>query len=652
MARVDLRCTSCAYQFFVSDVQLAKPEGVKCPSCLAPVGITGPAEGGPARKQGRLLEASADPGARNLKLWIGIGAGGLLVLIAAAVFLMGGSPPPELPPETSNTSRPIVTTPAPKKAEVRTAPEKTVKAPVPLTSTAPPPVVAAPAPVVKAPVTPAAVPELPADLLKSVRESVLSLKEWHLNLAASAPEKTRLEALLAAGKGGAEDLEFLQALVNGPRLRAVREEATAIAETHARLEKEAVEGLPMDKVLMNDGRVLHGKIVGQTPDVVKLERKIGLGSAAVLPLPRKDIKDVQEGKGIGAEFKSRWEAARKGDAPMLAAHLAWCKENALTLQASLTAYAILAADPGRAEARQEAGFTSDPVARMIEAEKQGGFITHEGRRWVPIELRDKLLRDGYAIVDGQWMARKDRLISVPGLLRYETQSDKPVQISGTLVNEEAILYKQVGDAWDKPDVSLLRRFYTAAPLTVVPARTGGPSVTDADVYIYQDKATPAQGAALRGEVFITVPLGAPILEASVMTSAEVNAGGAIAVSLIVDGNRVPLYTCTAKESKAHKLPDLIRGKTEVQLVAEITGRATYKTKNSEKRVKQVRRDTDRILQRGLDIHYKQLVPEYSALLFPSNNNTVEVFRLTGVTAEPAPGLDKLFENAREVLKKK
>lgn len=156
---------------------------------------------------------------------------------------------------------------------------------------------------------------------------------------------------------------------------------------------------------------------------------------------------------------------------------------------------------------------------------------------------------------------------------------------------------------------------------------------------------------MRGEVSISVPLNAPILEASVMTSAEVKTGGKITVYLIVDGRRIEVYDCESRESKSHKLPEQIRGKTEVQLVVELNGRAGYAKKTEKKRTKTVRRDTDRVIERGVEVTWNQLIPEYPAILFPSNANTVEVFRLTATTGEPAPGLDKLFENAPEILKK-
>ena len=186
------------------------------------------------------------------------------------------------------------------------------------------------------------------------------------------------------------------------------------------------------------------------------------------------------------------------------------------------------------------------------------------------------------------------------------------------------------------------------PLTA--SRTAGQGTNEVEVILVTDKGFPLPGAVMKGDVFLTIPVGAPMLEASVMTAAEVKAGGSIAVSLVVEGNRIPLYACGSKEDKSHKLPDVIRGKTEVQLVAEITTRAAYRPKNDKRRVRGLKKDGNVVIQRALDVVYSQLVPEYQAVLFPSNSNTVEVFRLTVATADPSPALDKLFENARDVLK--
>jgi hypothetical protein len=49
------------------------------------------------------------------------------------------------------------------------------------------------------------------------------------------------------------------------------------------------------------------------------------------------------------------------------------------------------------------------------------------------------------------------------------------------------------------------------------------------------------------------------------------------------------------------------------------------------------------------IHYRQ-IPDYKAVLFPSNSNTIEVFRLKAVVAEPAPLLTRLFSGNPDLLR--
>ncbi len=675
MARVDLRC-ACGYMFFVSDVQLSKPEGVRCPSCLAPVGISGPAAGGgPPRKATRVLAAEPDRGDAKTKMWIGLAAGGVLAVVGV-VFMMfsgGGRRGDEddmrrrvghtVPPNPG--PRPI----APRDPNARPVPIPAAPAPTPGYTPPPgpapaPPPGPAPAPVPAPAPAPAAFGPLPEDVVKGLRDEVLTLKEWHRNLAITAPEKTRMDSLIAAGKGEAADVEFLRSLLTGPRVRAVKEEAVSIREALDRLSKEALEGLPVDKVVMNDGRILHGRILEETGDVVKLERKFAGGVAGVMPLPKPTVKDVQKGKGIGGEFKTRWDAAVKGGPAQLSLVLAWCKESTLPLQASLTAYAILSEDPGRGDARQEAGFTADPVARMLEAEKQGGFITYEGRRWVPRELKEKLLRESFAIIDGQWVSRKERMIGVPGLFRYERQDAKPVGISGNGAapsHDIEYVYTPVqevaSNSWvEKVEMKYTRRFWS--PPMEVRQENGWPNAAPRpaatpgfNLSLKEDRPIIAPGTAMRGEVYITIPVGAPILEASVTTAAEVKGTASIVVSMIVEGRRERVYACQSKEDKSHKLPDLIRGKTQVDLVAEFQCQATYQSKVERRKVSGPRKNSSgQIIQPGNEVAHYRLVPDYQATLFSSHSNTVEVFRLTVTSSEPAPGLDKLFENARDVLK--
>jgi hypothetical protein len=46
----------------------------------------------------------------------------------------------------------------------------------------------------------------------------------------------------------------------------------------------------------------------------------------------------------------------------------------------------------------------------------------------------------------------------------------------------------------------------------------------------------------------------------------------------------------------------------------------------------------------------QRVPDYKAMLFPSDSKTREVFRLVAKVAEPMPVLDKIFEHCPAILR--
>ena len=49
------------------------------------------------------------------------------------------------------------------------------------------------------------------------------------------------------------------------------------------------------------------------------------------------------------------------------------------------------------------------------------------------------------------------------------------------------------------------------------------------------------------------------------------------------------------------------------------------------------------------LHYRQ-IPDYKAVLFPSTQNAMDVFRLKLAVGDPLPLVDKLFSNNPEVLK--
>jgi hypothetical protein len=478
-------------------------------------------------------------------------------------------------------------------------------------------------------------------------------------------EKSRLDGLTATSKGLPEDGDFLQSILTGPKLKAVRDEISTIAQTLPTLERESEENLPVDKVSLSDGRTLNCKILDEGPEVVKVARMLAGGVGGQLPLRRENITRIEKGKGIGAEFAAQWATARKGSLSAMIELLLWSKTNNLAGQAKMVAYTILKSDPANPQARTEAGLPADPVKQSEEASK-GGIIVYQGKNWSPKDLRDKFLSDGYCILEGRWYSKKEKMIVVPGLFRYERQNDKPVLFGGLpLAHDIDTGYKVVldpgtGQTMEVPETKLIRRFYSPemkiALASRIPAGISMPIITpEQDVRLHVDDGTPPAGQQMSGEVTINVPVGTPILEASVMTVAEVKAGGAITVFHVSGSGdnqrRTKLYNCDAKESQSHVIPtELVRGMNEVSLVAVIEQTAAYSTKVERRHVRNMVMKGKIIQSPALDvIHHKQ-IPDYKAVLFPSTSNTFEVFRLKLALADPLPNVDKLFASNTDILK--
>jgi hypothetical protein len=509
---------------------------------------------------------------------------------------------------------------------------------------------------------------LPLDLAAQLREGVVSLSAFYRDLLFTPDERARVDRATSSGRATAEEINQLKAFLATDKVRVVRDEVALIAESAVKLEKDALEGLPVDRITTVDGRVLVGRILEETAETVKLERRMAGGGTGLMNLKRPEIKELGKGKGIGKEFGARWQAAQKASVAERSAMLAWCKENSLSLQARFVAFHILRDDPGHAPSRAEAGLPPNPVQVALEAAAQGGMISYQGRSWTPRDLKDRLIKDGFVLLNGEWHSRRERMITVPGLFRYERQDDKPVSITSNTApinHDTETTFKMVQDLGsntfvEQAEVKLNRRFYaptlSAKIESGVPATgPGGVRATPGyNVQSQQDVASPPAGKAVSGEVLISVPVGQPIVEASVTTLAEVKAGASIAVYLIGEGGqRIKLYDCASKEDGSHKLPDAIRGRATVDLVAVMNMTAAYTSKVERRIARPLKKDTrGAILQSGLEIiHYRQ-IPDFRAVLFPSNSNTIEVFRLKVTVAEPAQALNKLFAapQAQELLR--
>lgn len=502
----------------------------------------------------------------------------------------------------------------------------------------------------------AAPADLPADLVRSVREQVLSLPEFYRDLCLTPEERLRAEGLVGFGKGRPEDAAFLQSVLSSPKVRFAREEWAFIGETRERLEKQAFETLPVDEVKLKDGRTVVGRIVEETPEAVRVERRLAGGVAGMVNVPRGDIVTIGRGQGPGAEFRERWERARAGSPEDLPALMEWCKARGLTPQAKLAAFTILASRPGHPRAREEAELPADPVRRALEAAEQGGFIAYEGRTWTPRELRDKLLKDGFVLFDGAWYTRKERIIAVPNLFDYEESSEKAVSISaehGAGISHDAdIVWRsspdpQTGQVRYTTDLHFKRRFYTV-PLIVTTKRDGvrsevGPA---REVWYDVDQAATPAGTPLYGEVLISIPLDQIVLEGAVLALAEVKGGASITMSLLHGGERVKLYTVTSKDESYHKLPERVRGARALDFAAEIRMKAAYVKKVERRPIQRLRRDPRGTVQgKEVEVVHERLVPDYQAVLFPSTPRGGDVFKVRLVVGDPAEGLTALFRNA-------
>lgn len=699
MARVDLQC-GCGYMFFVSDAQASAKGGVKCPACMGPVYVppVKPAAAPGAPKAAPRPAATADAfesvGSSNLdsrkKLIIigaGVGAAVIAIIVILALALSGPKVDYDKQAEKAEADRkrafeeinsksakgkPEAFTPLPPAGTPLPAPTKKSAPPIrpdnppkPMTPVMPVPAQNNTPPPSTGPKAPANAVGMNVETVNKIRTEVLPLHPYYLGLVLSPSEKARVEGILASGKGIPEDADFLVSILNGGKLKAVRDEIAAIQQGLPLLEKEAQDSLPVDRITTNDDRPMNCRILDEGAEIVKVERRMSTG-VLQLPLRRDNIKRIEKGKGVGAEFPARWESAKKGSIASQVETLVWCKDNNLISQAKLIAYTVVSADPSNTQARTEAGLPADPV-KFSEDMAKGGIIVYQGKNWTPKDLKEKFLKDGNTLLDGQWFSKKERMITVPGLFRYETQKDKVVTFGGTLglCHDLDIQYKTVQDVnsnsfVEQQEVKFMRRFYapemkvflsSRLPPGVIPPV----STYELDVRLNIDEGNPTQGTPMKGEVTINVPIGAQLLEASVITIAEVKAGGSIVVYHVTGSGenekRTKLYSCDPKEQQSHVIPpELIRGLTEINLVAVIEETANYSTKVDRRHVRGAVRNGKVVQIPAVDVVHHRLIPEYKAVLFPSNSNTVEVFRLRVWTADPSPGLNKLFASNPEVLK--
>jgi hypothetical protein len=188
----------------------------------------------------------------------------------------------------------------------------------------------------------------PADLVDEVRRRTAAIHP-HYRKSLTEDEAQRLRRLLEAGRGTAEDLEFLRGRVLRDVCGRAEADYASLQSRLADLEAKLHDPGSTDTVVFADGRKVSGKIEEETPDAIRLKGRFG-----AVRIPRSEIQKIEKGGGALAEFRAQYLASR-GKLVALLALLASAKEKKLDAQKELVCTAILVVDPGHETAWKEIG---------------------------------------------------------------------------------------------------------------------------------------------------------------------------------------------------------------------------------------------------------------------------------------------------------
>ncbi len=653
MARLNLTCR-CGWVFTVSDAVVQTHREVACPSCGGIVNL----QASPRKASPASAPVAGGDRKKIMKLALVVSGAALAAAVLVIVLLASGGDDES---ESERSNAPAAGTAGDPTVKEKPGAGLRVKPADPLAPAGTGGAVQPPKPPPPEPSKPGQtsskpdLPELPAAVLGSTRTEILTLKQFYLSLVAPGPARARLDRLASTGRGTVEDAEFLQGLLNGEPLRIVREEVADIEREYSELEGQAPKELPADRLLLANGEAKEGNILEDTAEGVKLETWIS-GIRGIRDYKGEEIKSRQKGAGAGGEFQKLWKAAPGGGQAEQLKLLAWCKEKSLGAPGKLVALLILKGDPGNATARSVAELPPDPVKAEVEGAALGPKIDHQGRKVRAKTLKEKLLRDGYLLHQGEWYQPRDKWIAVLGLPRYQKQSDQPVRIAATggigFVEECEVSWTHPGNGQESQVRKPLRWFFgpildiaTEDNTSLPPkqeVRGGIVRVTTFKV----DKAKPRQGEVVQGEVTLTMNTGAPVIDGTITTLAEVGPGSDITVYFNKDGERLKIFQAAPKESRSHPLPPAVRGRQELQFVVVVTARLTYNLKNEDRQLQRGREGTSTsatIPERR--VSHDRLIPQFHTVLFPSNSNTIQVFQVKLRVGEKLEALTKRFIDA-------
>lgn len=124
---------------------------------------------------------------------------------------------------------------------------------------------------------------------------------------------------------------------------------------------------PLDKIVLNDGARLEGRVVLEAPDKIVL--RVGTRDRVLL---RKDVKSAETRLSSWHEAMERWRTLEKDDPVKIADLAVFARRMGLNEEARVFALRSIASDPDNAVAREILGH---------ERKDKGWFAKEDGRRW-------------------------------------------------------------------------------------------------------------------------------------------------------------------------------------------------------------------------------------------------------------------------------
>lgn len=646
MDKVTIDC-DCGNTFDVDDIDPGEKTVVRCPSCSAEVDVDGDDPAPEAGDEGEIQEVEGEPvlssreafleklKQKPVLIGIGVAGGAVLLIVVLLLVLSGGRTPP---PDIVRRSPPPRRAPAPQPA-TPVYPETKIEEAPPEPEPPPPP----PKPRYKA---------FPYGIRRDLREMILALHPFYRDLCVEHAEVDWIQKALAVGMGRDEDVKYLKSLLDRASVRLVNEEKARIAATYRKLAKQMDRVLPVDRVRFMDGGWVDGVIVEEVEGGVRVRRYLDKGPK-VVTYPKKQVRYLLRGRGVGSKFLSRWEFALDGTMDDRIKVYEWGTGNNLKSFLDLVRWRILMDDPGYTKFRNDLGLPADPIVAAVNAAFARGNILYGQREWPPLELKDHLLREGHLLSQGRWYSPVDKEFSIPGLMK-DVKATPGVRIEkfGIDVNDDIKrTYRSVGTPQSPqyrqiPEDAILRRFY-APPLRTQAHEDPSRSVvtSDSTTVAQVDAPIPPEGTPMKGHLLISVEVGEPVVAARVLMVADVKAGSWIDVSVINDGVREHAYRVTRRDVEEHPLPLRLRGKSRIVLEVAFHTQAAYRRQTDQYLLQQFQAvaGTQETLQpRKLMLH-ERMIPDYRAIVMPSWPNTEEAFRLTATVVRPNPELDKLYE---------